>query len=189
MNVSFEKFVYGFWVGFFQDNSIFFSSETELLNQEIFMLKNALSQAKGVNHEKSLTIELLEQKLHVALGHIDELKDKLCHGEIIRRQLHNSIQELKGNIRVFCRIRPLRYQQNFPDIQPSLEHISFSSTDEQEINLIQEHESVTGKSVKKQITFSFDKIFKPDSIQSQVFEEVSHLVQSALDGYRICIFA
>ena len=28
--------------------------------------------------------------------------------EVARRRLHNVIQELKGNIRVYCRIRPVR---------------------------------------------------------------------------------
>jgi hypothetical protein len=37
-----------------------------------------------------------------------EAAEKRAHdGELIRRRLHNTIQELKGNIRVFCRVRPL----------------------------------------------------------------------------------
>ena len=31
---------------------------------------------------------------------------KLLDNEKMRRRLHNTIQELKGNIRVFCRVRP-----------------------------------------------------------------------------------
>ncbi|KAK4303928.1 hypothetical protein Pmani_024102 [Petrolisthes manimaculis] len=27
--------------------------------------------------------------------------------DMLRRKLHNQVQELKGNIRVFCRVRPL----------------------------------------------------------------------------------
>lgn len=34
-----------------------------------------------------------------------------------------------------------------------------------------------------------NKVFEPTSTQSQVFEEVSQLVQSALDGYCVSIFA
>lgn len=38
---------------------------------------------------------------------IKELESKIREDEALRRKLHNTIQELKGNIRVFCRIRPL----------------------------------------------------------------------------------
>lgn len=37
-----------------------------------------------------------------------EAADKRVYeGEQIRRRLHNTIMELKGNIRVFCRVRPV----------------------------------------------------------------------------------
>merc|ERR1711871_498733 len=37
--------------------------------------------------------------------------------------------------------------------------------------------------------YTFDAVFSPVDGQEVVFEDVSHLVQSAVDGYNVCIFA
>jgi hypothetical protein len=37
--------------------------------------------------------------------------------------------------------------------------------------------------------FGFDKVFTQSATQRMVFEEVSQLVKSALDGYKVAIFA
>ena len=38
---------------------------------------------------------------------IATLEEAIQDDEKTRRRLHNEIQELKGNIRVFCRVRPI----------------------------------------------------------------------------------
>ena len=37
---------------------------------------------------------------------IDEKEAKIIEGDEIRRKMHNTIQELRGNIRVYVRVRP-----------------------------------------------------------------------------------
>ncbi len=37
--------------------------------------------------------------------------------------------------------------------------------------------------------FTFDRVFGPQSTQGEVFGEVAELVQSALDGFHVCIFS
>uniref|UniRef100_A0A7N8WP12 Kinesin-like protein n=1 Tax=Mastacembelus armatus TaxID=205130 RepID=A0A7N8WP12_9TELE len=109
--------------------------------------------------------------------------DELPAGEMERRRLHNTIQELKGNIRVFCRVRPL--------VAGGLsQHIQLSGSDNS-ITLAKTDESHTGKmtDVQKNYTFSFDRVFGPQASQQEIFEEMSLLIQSALDGYNVCCFA
>ncbi|XP_062077832.1 kinesin-like protein KIN-14N isoform X2 [Humulus lupulus] len=104
---------------------------------------------------------------------------KVIEGEMLRKKLHNTILELKGNIRVFCRVRPLLPDDSSSDGKV----ISYPTSMEafgRGIDLVQ-----TGQ----KHSFSFDKVFVPDASQEDVFEEISQLVQSALDGYKVCIFA
>jgi kinesin family protein C1 len=51
-------------------------------------------------------ISELENTIECHRKTIEDIEAKLRDEESIRRKLHNTIQELKGNIRVFCRLRP-----------------------------------------------------------------------------------
>ncbi|XP_053535495.1 carboxy-terminal kinesin 2 isoform X2 [Ictalurus punctatus] len=112
-------------------------------------------------------------------------QDELHCGEMERRKLHNTIQELKGNIRVFCRVRPLLSNK-----EATIPHIQLPTHDKKSITLAKMEESHVGRAAEtKNYIFSFDRVFGPQSTQSEVFEEISLLVQSALDGYNVCCFA
>ncbi|CAI9088517.1 OLC1v1022861C3 [Oldenlandia corymbosa var. corymbosa] len=105
---------------------------------------------------------------------------KVVEGEKLRKKLHNTILELKGNIRVFCRVRPLLSD----DVgAPDMKVISFPTT----MELLGRGIDLTQNGQKH--SFTFDKVFMPDASQEDVFVEISQLVQSALDGYKVCIFA
>uniref|UniRef100_UPI0035902787 carboxy-terminal kinesin 2-like n=1 Tax=Myxine glutinosa TaxID=7769 RepID=UPI0035902787 len=155
--------------------------------------------AEQAESKSSLTVQLHQQKdefLQCSLKNIqlEELVDKLkkevaaqaekIHSqEMERRRLHNIVEELKGNIRVFCRVRPfMRSEEN------SFEHIELTGNS---ITLEKTTESRTGRDKKEatRFSFTFDQVFSPSAKQSAVFEEISHLVQSALDGYNVTIFA
>ncbi|KAI4333799.1 hypothetical protein L6164_018561 [Bauhinia variegata] len=104
---------------------------------------------------------------------------KLIEGEKLRKKLHNTILELKGNIRVFCRVRPL-----LPD----------EGNTEGKIITYPTSMEASGRGIElaqsgQKYSFTFDKVFEPDASQEEVFVEISQLVQSALDGYKVCIFA
>jgi kinesin family protein C2/C3 len=94
-----------------------------------------------------------------------------------RKRLHNMIVELKGNIRVFCRVRPLNEREKQSGHEPICEYPS-----ENEIVVYNEQQGTTK-------LFEFDQVFDPTKNQSDVFEDVEPLATSVLDGYNVCIFA
>lgn len=143
-----------------------------------------------VSEERRKKIESLEAQFKEALESIEKLKELRIMDEQQRRQLHNQIQELKGNIRVFCRVRPLLPNEMQDD--SSMDHISFTDeVDQREIIISKDPTlSAMGKEQQgKSLNFSFDKTFSPEVTQEEVFEEISQLVTSAIDGYKVCIFA
>jgi kinesin family protein C1 len=109
---------------------------------------------------------------------IAELEEKLLSGEQLHRALHNQIQELRGNIHVYVCTRPF-LPTDGTAARPS------------SIKILPNGESLTimGKHVGKGHAFKFDNVFAPSTGQDMVFEEVSEFVQSALDGYHVCLFS
>jgi kinesin family member C1 len=117
-----------------------------------------------------------------------EATDRLRKEETLRRQLHNAIQELKGNIRVFCRVRPGTSPDGSPSKQAQMTFPDMEDSTQIEIRGPDGKNSL-GKDITKTHPFSFDRVFAPSSTNQEVFEEVSQLIQSSLDGYNVCIFA
>ncbi|KAJ1819775.1 kinesin-like nuclear fusion protein [Coemansia sp. RSA 2599] len=150
-------------------------------------LRAKVEQLEDTISSREIRIAELEEALSSRNSLVLELEAKLRVEETTRRRLHNTIQELKGNIRVFCRVRPLLNEEKSSDI--SLPIQLPESEEQNEIELTQSSENALGKSTSRVFPFKFDRVFAPESTQDLVFEEVSQLIQSALDGYPVCIFA
>ncbi|XP_041091284.1 kinesin-like protein KIFC1 isoform X2 [Polyodon spathula] len=152
----------------------------EMENQELSSLKRTLEM--DLSRERALSAQRLQEVRELTQSNAEQT-DKLHQGEMERRALHNTLLELKGNIRVFCRVRPLLdgvQQQSSFEIQPQ----------DKTIVLVKTEESHIGKEKElHKYPFKFDHVFPPQCSQQQVFSEISLLVQSALDGYNVCSFA
>ncbi|KAB2578298.1 Kinesin-like protein klpA [Lasiodiplodia theobromae] len=128
----------------------------------------------------------LQKQMQEAIDAAEEAKAKLRAEETLRRKLHNQVQELKGNIRVFCRVRPPSETE-----VPQAAEIAYpdAGKDSKEV-VIQgpQQKSAMGTVTQSTSPFTFDRVFGPGSQNAEVFDEISQLVQSALDGYNVCIF-
>ncbi|CAK9147721.1 unnamed protein product [Ilex paraguariensis] len=95
------------------------------------------------------------------------------------QKLHNELQELKGNIRVYCRVRPFLSGQK--GRQTIVEYIGENG------ELVVVNASKQGKEGRR--SFKFNKVYGPAATQAEVFLDTQPLIQSVLDGYSVCIFA
>lgn len=93
-------------------------------------------------------------------------KDQLLQdAEMMRRDLHNTLQELKGNIRVFCRVRPMLPSEEREGKR--LSRIWFP--DEETVELVK-------PDTEKVMAFPFDRVFPGSAAQAEVYEEVARVV-------------
>ncbi|XP_055802386.1 kinesin-like protein KIN-14L isoform X2 [Solanum dulcamara] len=146
--------------------------EKELSNLKVLLsstkkeFKNLQSQLQS--DLKQLGDQVLDMS-NAALGYHKVMKEN--------RTLHNMVQDLKGNIRVYCRIRP-----------------AFNEEAKTAIDFIGEDGSLVVidplKSWKEgRKIFQFNRVFGPSATQEDVFRDTKPLVRSVMDGYNVCIFA
>lgn len=133
---------------------------------------------------------MIDMKKEIALyrDKSSELHTLMEHKEEIRRKLHNRLQELKGNIRVFCRIRPpCDEHKQLADIK--LMEPQQGDDNPDMLIMVRKRTEDIYSSRQGSHKFLFDKVFASDLTNLDIFKEISQLVQSSLDGYNVCVFA
>lgn len=180
-------------------------AELAAVKQVVSLQERKISQMKGEKYADDARIDVLQGDLLTAKKENGHMKSTLEHRDAElatlerqaradaseMRKLRNTIQELKGNIRVFARVRPL-----LPSEEEKVDkEVARSMFEYKEMGqgIVAKNptgiEKVAGGIKMSKHPFKFDKVFNPKDSQDNVFEEISQLVQSALDGYRVCIFA
>mmetsp|Transcript_66089 Transcript_66089/g.158077 ORF Transcript_66089/g.158077 Transcript_66089/m.158077 type:complete len:970 (+) Transcript_66089:62-2971(+) len=131
-------------------------------------------QMRGIS-DTFLPLSAQVEKMRGSYDHLVERYRELADE---RKKLHNLVMELKGNIRVFVRVRPINEKEKASE--PSDPTITFA--EERKVSVLEETNG-------RRKWFEFDRAFQPKTSQTEVFEEVKPLATSVLDGYNVCIFA
>ncbi|KAH1043912.1 hypothetical protein AAZX31_09G182900 [Glycine max] len=151
------------------------------LQEKIKLMKSDYSNLSFEAHECVDSIPELNKMVFAVQDLVKQCEDlKVKYNEEMakRKKLFNEVQEAKGNIRVFCRCRPL----NKAEISAGCNTIvDFDAAKDGCLGIL------TSGSTKK--SFRFDRVYTPKDDQVDVFADASSMVISVLDGYNVCIFA
>ncbi|KAF5738045.1 Di-glucose binding protein with Kinesin motor domain isoform 1 [Tripterygium wilfordii] len=151
------------------------------LQEKIKTMKKEHSQLSREAHECADSVPELSNMVagvQALVAQCEDLKLKYSEEQAKRKELYNQIQETKGNIRVFCRCRPL-----------SKEEISAGCATVVDFDSAKDGDLGIGISGSTKKAFKFDRVYTPRDHQVDVFADAAPLVISVLDGYNVCIFA
>ncbi|KAI9187477.1 hypothetical protein LWI28_028636 [Acer negundo] len=162
-------------------------SETQLLKRQMLveLQQRNILELKQTLHITKEGMQLLQIKYQEEFNnfgkHLHSLASAASGYQRVleeNRKLYNQVQDLKGNIRVYCRVRPFLNGQ--PNLVTTVDSI-------EEGNIVITIPSKYGKESRR--LFSFNKVFGPAATQAAVFEDTQALIRSVLDGFNVCIFA
>eukprot|EP01113_Clastostelium_recurvatum_P042912 TRINITY_DN7008_c0_g1_i4.p1 TRINITY_DN7008_c0_g1~~TRINITY_DN7008_c0_g1_i4.p1 ORF type:complete len:799 (+),score=286.11 TRINITY_DN7008_c0_g1_i4:198-2399(+) len=98
----------------------------------------------------------------------------------MRKRYWNEMSDMKGRIRVYCRVRPLTKEERTTGGPASRMVTSYPDIFTLQLELPSRASSPS---------FVFDGVYPPETSQEQVWDDTQSVVQSAVDGYNACIFA
>ena len=132
-----------------------------------------------IEQENYKTIDLrnLKDSLLSEKEKVHILTQKLKNEKYLRRKIHNRYMYLRGNLRVMCRVRPFLPSEKI-NKKSQMETMIINNDS---ISICQEN--------KQEKNFEYDYIFDTKSTQKDVYEEVTLLIQSMVQGNNICIIA
>ncbi|CAI5957132.1 unnamed protein product [Closterium sp. NIES-65] len=111
---------------------------------------------------------------------IAELEKAYKEEIVLRKRYYNMMEDMKGKIRVYARWRPLSGRERGEGQRMVLEMPD-------EFTLQHPWKDPLRPGQPK--AYQFDRVFDHTATQEAVFEDTRYLIQSAIDGYNVCIFA
>lgn len=176
-----------------------YENRLKILKEQSVVLNTQLNESEQGIRERDKEIEKLQKRMEEMGQKVGDAENLLDEHKILkkdfkvlnkdyedmqvkykeevkkRKRLHNQIEDMKGKIRVFARVRPMNKSEQKKNCASAVD-----LPDEMSIQVD------TRNGPKK---YNFDNCFGPDSTQEEVFEESCALIQSAIDGYNVCVFA
>lgn len=154
----------------------------QLLREEAHTIKSVYSllQSQTVKGLKNLSNTF--QELSGAITQLSRNYSRQCREiaditalyrreALQRKLLYNEVQELRGNIRVFCRCR---------QDDRSVCALQFDK---------QEGRVMVKSAQGRKKMFEFERVYVPTTTQEEIFEDTKPTILSCVDGYNVCIIA
>ena len=111
------------------------------------------------------------KRLHHDINHrLEVVRAKYLKEQLERKLLYNKVQELRGNIRVFLRVRK-------------------DNRGESVFKFPSEVECIVKKVDGSAAPFEFDQCYGPETEQGRIFTDTKPVIMSCVDGYNVCIMA
>ncbi|CAI9283462.1 unnamed protein product [Lactuca saligna] len=146
-----------------------------------------LEELKASFHLTKLEVQqahlIWEQELKKIAHHTKDLEvASSSYHKVLEenRQLYNQVQDLKGAIRVYCRVKPFVHDQS-DEQHSTVDYVGENG------NIMIVNRQKQGKEARKM--FTFNKVFGGNTNQEQIYLDTQPLIRSVLDGYNVCIFA
>eukprot|EP00817_Percolomonadidae_sp_ATCC50343_P000272 CAMPEP_0117425164 /NCGR_PEP_ID=MMETSP0758-20121206/5470_1 /TAXON_ID=63605 /ORGANISM="Percolomonas cosmopolitus, Strain AE-1 (ATCC 50343)" /LENGTH=915 /DNA_ID=CAMNT_0005209443 /DNA_START=899 /DNA_END=3646 /DNA_ORIENTATION=- len=160
-----------------------FSVKYEALTQAHEKLQEDHENLQASTHDittlretnKALEIESKEalKKSHAAIKKKEDYKKQLAKEQSLRRKYYNKLEDAKGKVRVYCRVRPFSKKETEANYATTIKPIDDASF----------------KLIQKDKDWEFSKVFYEEATQREVFADTNDLIQSVFDGYNVCVFA
>ena len=141
--------------------------------------KTELEAARKINLDLQAESTRKSEEIQAMIQAQEEMMEKMRWGETERRRLHNMVQELKGNIRVFCRMRPLIGEEK-ENGDEDVKHVKILSEKNMEISK-EETKGIAGGTKNAKYEFEFDRLVSKLNLLCSGFNNTV-----SLQGVRSC---
>lgn len=99
------------------------------------------------------------------------------------------MEALKTRVRIIARFRPLNEKEKALKPKSMANYLAFDESDDDVVNILDRF-AEDEQAVHPKYTFKFDRVFKPETHQTEIFETVAKdIIEDAFAGYNSTVLA